>query len=702
MATKLLSNAALCALAAACSSGGGGSDNPDTGAALTTYVGFERRDIAFNGLERNTGSLLRGDRNFVSGSFSVIAFADEGVDLDYFGNAYQAADSDRLDNTVRILGRVRDRTIAGGTAVMTKALDRDIGFVFDIFNPLEPNNTTLENPKSVAIAHEAGFVIVTDDGDLGVKVFGTAAEGNVAPVWISATPSETWDVAYDAADDRLFVSLADGTIAVFDAFIETRPTAESRVIVPSADGVTQSSMKLRGIAHRDLRGEDELIVTDVGVEGAAGGTDGKILFIPNASTSTGPTTPTLTISGPQTQLVDPSDVVIAPDGRLRVADTTANRVSIFNPSSSGARYEFTPALTNSVANPAGIAIEPPSPQRMGGTSDVDDPATPLGPLVVSTRPAGSNGFLLRIPAALNFPPVATFDVTENIAAVALDAVGDAFVAYSGAGVAVVNRFAKQRGTGMDTAFSESRDRQMIIRPISTGPQDVFVDPRTIEIDERNDLVIVADPGLPGLFVTGRSAGREALAIRVLRGGFDAATNVPWGMDYDPGSDTLYVAGSSGAVYVYERFTTNPGVLPDRTITPSDAIGATQVSVDLRGLVHDAERDLLILSDVGAGSGFGDGSLFVLEGAGTASGLTPAVATITGAATTLDEPLDLAWNGSSLWVAENAGGALMRFDDLLMLDGNVAPTATFPLPDVVSVELNPESLSPPLGGSIHVD
>ncbi|MEM9380425.1 MAG: hypothetical protein AAGB93_10800 [Planctomycetota bacterium] len=701
MVTKLLLPAALGSLLAACSSDGG-SGPPDTGAPLTTYAGFERREVSFFGDPRNIGSLLRGDRNFVSGSFSVIAFADEGLDLDYFGNAYQAADSDRLSNTVRILGRVRDRTVAGGTAVMTKALDRDIGFTFDIFNPTAPNNTTLQQPKGVAIAHEAGFMIVSDAGDSGVKVFGTAAEGNVPPLWISGTPSRTWDVAYDPLDDRLFASMEDGTIAVFDAFVETQPAAESRVIVPSADGVNQSSVELRGIVHRDARGADELIVTDIGVEGAASGADGRILFLPNAGTATGPTTPTLTISGSRTQLVDPSDVVVAPDGRLRVADPTPGRVSIFNPLSGAARYEFSPVVTTSVPNVSGVMIEPPSPQRMGGASDVDDPATPLGPLVVTTRPSGANGALLRVPDDLLSAPVATFDVGPDVAGVAMDAVGDAFVAYSGAGVAVVNRFAKQRGVAMDTAFNESRDRVIEVVPLPFTPPETFVDPRMVEVVERTDQVLVADAGFPGVFVVGRTAGDEAVQIRILRVGFDVATNVPSALDYDPASDTLYVAGSSGAVFVYDRFSASPGELPDRTITPSDLFGATQVSVDLRGLVHDAERDLLILADVGAASGAADGTLFVVEGVSAASGLTPATVTISGAATLLDEPLDLAWNGSTLWVAENGGGALLRFDDLLMQSGDVAPNATLALPDVFSVELNPEALSPATGGSIHID
>ena len=92
----------------------------------------------------------------------------------------------------------------------------------------------------------------------------------------------------------------------------------------------------------------------------------------------------------------------------------------------------------------------------------------------------------------------------------------------------------------------------------------------------------------------------------------------------------------------------------------------------------------------------------MSGASTASGLVPVTSLVSGGATLLDEPQDVAWNGGTLWVAEANAGLVLRFDDLLNLSGDVAPSASLALPDVFSVELNPEFLSPASGGSITLD
>lgn len=693
----------LLALAAA----GCSSDDDDGGPTfpppqpVTTYVGFERNFQDAFGNPVQVGSLMRGDAVFASNGFSVIANADEGLSLDYVGNAYQASDTSALLQTVRVLGRVRDR--GGSDAVFRLDRDRDISRGIDPFDM-----TTLVAPKSTAVAHGAGLLIVADSGDPLVKVWGTAAAGNVAPFFTSSVPAAAWDVAYDESNDRLFAALVDGTIAVFDDFVAAQPAAQSRLVVPSTDGSTQSSTSLRGILHRSRDGADELVVTDIGVEGSDAGSDGSVLFIDGASSASGPTAPSLVLGGAAAGLRDPSDVAIAPDGRLSVTDPAVRRILVFQPIGGQARYQASPVLSTFVLSPNGIstgnglAFEPIDAERLSGVSDIDDPAVALDGLVATTSPAGLNGELLRLAADLQSAPDAVFDVGSPILAATLDVQGDAHVAVNG-GLAVVNRFAKQRGTGLDVTFEPSRDRTVTLVLDILNPAPTFVDPRTVEIDDLADFWIVSDPGVPGVFLLGRNIGPTGGSTRVLEAGFVAGTIEPWGLDYDFASDTLYVAVTSGAVYVYENFRRSPGDLPDRTITPADAIGATQVSTELRGLVHDAERDLLILADVGDTSGMAnDGALFVIEGASTASGLTAATMVVEGSSTSLDQPLDLAWNGSTLWVADNGSGAILRFDDFLTLDGNVAPAAQLALPDVTSVDLNPSYLTPTSGGSILED
>ena len=76
--------------------------------------------------------------------------------------------------------------------------------------------------------------------------------------------------------------------------------------------------------------------------------------------------------------------------------------------------------------------------------------------------------------------------------------------------------------------------------------------------------------------------------------------------------------------------------------------------------------------------------------------------VAGPATRLDEPGDLALNGGTLWVAERESDRLLRFDGLLGLSGDAPPDATLALPEVDSVELNPEFLSRGTGGSMTTD
>jgi len=684
---------------AACS--GGGSPAPaDSGSALTTYAGFERDFTTLGGDQVLLGSLMRGNKDFVSGSFSIIGQADEGLVLDYLGNAFQASDTPDLPATVRVLGRVRARSQATQSVVLR--LDRDLGFKFDPFNSGASSETTLVAPKAVELAQVAGFMIVADAGDPAVKVWGSAAAGNVAPAFSSAVPAPAWDVALDEPSDRLYAALTDGTIAVFDDFLAARPAAPTRIIVPSLNGVDPAATSLRGIIHTTARFADQVIVCDIGVEGEAAGADGALIFIDGASTASGLTVPALIMDDPASGLMDPSDLVLAPDGRLRVADPTADRLALFNPVDAPARLAPIPARSSTLQNANGIAIEPIDAPRLAGVSDVDDPSTALAGLVVTTRPALGNGSLLRLDDDLQSPPSAAFDVAQPITFATLDVAGDAYVGYPG-GVAVVNRFAKQRGTAPDVAFDPSRDRvvQNVLGPFD--PPDPILEPVAVEVDDRGGLLLIADVGLPGVWVFGQSAGPAANATRRLLSGFSVGVNVPQGLDYDFDTDTLYVACSSGAVFVYEDFVAVPGDLPDRTITPGDALGSVQVSSNLHGIVHDAERDLLVLSDAGGAAGSGDdGAIYVIDAASISSGLVPVTTAVAGPSTGLDEPGDLAWNGDTLWVAERVNGQLLRFDGLLGLSGDAAPAASLALPDVYSVELNPEFLSPGTGGSITTD
>lgn len=702
--TLLLSTA----LAAGCSS----SDSNDgaqaafTGDPVTTYVSQRRINRAtqppFSDLPE-IPSVLRGDKDF-NRSFDVLSNLQDGtqggIALDYFGSLYSAdIDQNFSDNKTGVLvsWSQRQRTVDGGTAVFSAGFDRRIGGFF----------TGFAEPRNVAIAHAAGLLIVSDSGASDIKVFGTAATGNVAPLFTAAsaaTPIAPWDVAYDEGGDRLFASLVDGTIAVFDDFALNRPAVATRIIVPSTDGANQATTSLRGIALDPRFAGDRVVFTDIGAENA--GRDGRVGAIDLASTASGLTDATF-VNTSAAPMRDPVDVVVTADGRLRVADLQANRVLILGSFALASPLSMAPPtveLRRDVDRPSSIAVEPVNPDRqVGQVGDLEDPAAPLAGLVVTVDPGAGDSTILLLDEGLVDAPERTLDFGAKLQGVTVDSLGDVYVGTSAAGVGsvgVINRFVTQRGTGLDLAFDDSRDRLLQIFPGIFIPEPSLEDPIDVDVDETRDLVIISDPGFPRVWMFGRTAGMVAEAAAFLEEGFVAGTALPGGLDYDAPSDRLYLAVSNGTIYVYDDFATNPGTMPDRVITPADALGTTQISTSIREVLYDATNDVLFATEVGGTSGVSDdGAIYVFEGASTASDLASATRVISGVSTGLDDPAELAWNGSTLWVVDTANEAILRFDDALTLDGDVAPTATRAEPNVKGVELAPAAVAPSSGGSI---
>ncbi len=139
----------------------------DVGAAVTTYVGILR--------ESGIASFRRGDATFQS-SFQIINEAEGGFALDFLGNLYQADPTGAFGpGAIRVMSQARLRTFGNGT-----------GTGLGSFNPLfdrsiEGASTTLAEPRSVALAHGQGLLMVADSGDSTVKVLGASAGGDVPP-----------------------------------------------------------------------------------------------------------------------------------------------------------------------------------------------------------------------------------------------------------------------------------------------------------------------------------------------------------------------------------------------------------------------------------------------------------------------------------------------------------------------------------------
>ena len=114
--------------------------------------------------------------------------------------------------------------------------------------------------------------------------------------------------------------------------------------------------------------------------------------------------------------------------------------------------------------------------------------------------------------------------------------------------------------------------------------------------------------------------------------------------------------------------------------------------NLHGIVYVAETDQLILSDVGSGANPTDGKLYVLDNGSTADGITDVTVNIdngdnnTVGNTQLGNPVDIAFDGEHLYVAEKSQGMVLRFDNILdSAGGDVTPSLTW-------MQSSPESVS----------
>ena len=193
-------------------------------------------------------------------------------------------------------------------------------------------NTGLVTPKGLDVNSEHGLIFVAelDATAPGIFIFSGCAEGDVMPLLklIPANGARPWDVDYDAATDRAFAALTNGTIAVFDQVTAklmsgtTEIAGEDRLITPAMAGVAVTApTNIHGIDY-DVQ-SDSLVVSDVG--SAADATDGKLYVLPGAGMANGLTDMSVSISGPATMLGNPVDIMLS-NGHVYVAEKSNDMI----------------------------------------------------------------------------------------------------------------------------------------------------------------------------------------------------------------------------------------------------------------------------------------------------------------------------------------------------------------------------------------
>ena len=321
------------ALLSACGGSSGGDDDVDV----------DRLYVAQNG-SGNSTQILALDSDFGSvGTFT--SGGNEGIAFDDSGTLYQASDSEAIGK-IRVIDDFEERfvTIEGADSSVR------------IIGGMGTSATGLGAPKGIDVIDNR-FIVVADFGAGNVKTFNTSDSGDVAPVAVTPlSDAKPWDVVYDASSDRLYVTVTNGTVDVFDNFIGGNFAAggPNRTIVPSNSDGEQISTNLHGIAYE--AGSDRLYVTDVGDANASQGdnfaTDGALYVISNASTASEATSVDTRIAGPSTLLGNPVDLILV-DGNVLVAEKTNDAVLGFDNvlSASG---DVTPSTVVSVVKPESL------------------------------------------------------------------------------------------------------------------------------------------------------------------------------------------------------------------------------------------------------------------------------------------------------------------------------------------------------------
>jgi hypothetical protein len=519
--------------------------------------------------------------------------------------------------------------------------------------------TGLQTPKGLEVVEDLGIVLVADTTAGDVKAFALDASGEAAPMFVIddlGSSAAVWDVHYDAFDDTLFAAGTNGQLQVYEDFAADQgASGPTRTITPTQNGEV-ISVNLHGIVVDG----DTIFLTDVG--DAMNNADGQLFVIDAASSADGEVEVRERVQGGS--LGNPVDLELR-NGEIYVAEKANNLLLVYATSLVSGDYEVTTTLD--VPGIESVALD--------GVSG----------LVATSNPAG-----LDADAALVLVDTLVTDpvITATLASVgSISSIESVLLASDGRGIVTIDGPAVSGGGGvsvLDGLASANADGAVSLAALRLwGPAAGLVTPKGLDIAIDDGRIFVADTGAADIKVFDPDASGDVAPLFTIDEVGDSAV---WDVEYDDANDRLYAAGVNGTVRVFDDISADMGVGgPDRVVTLVDGDGVP-LGVNLHGIVLDGATDTLLLSDVGLAASNSDGRLMVLADASTASGETEVVSTIAGAATRLGNPVDIAFDGVNLYVAEKANSALLRYDAILERAG------VLDVAEDIALELaNPESV-----------
>lgn len=615
-------------------------------------------------IDQNAAAL----KSFTSGN-------NEGVAIDTLGNLLHAGDS--VNGSLRSVCQLVNRS-------------SDDSYDMNIDREITGANTGLINPKGIHLAQQRGLVLVADFNGMRVSAFGSAAAGDVAPIAETVLSAAPWDLTYDEVNDRLFVALTNGTIEVYDNYVDSNFMSNTpRIIIPSDESQTQISVNLHGIAYDQL--SDKLVVSDVGL--ASSPDDGALFVIENAAMASGNTAVARSIAGPSSMLGNPVDIILT-DTTLRVAEKSNDAVLIFSNIFAGASGDIAPNLISSTSKPESLVEIMPS-TTLSDVSDIDQGNVSFRGIAASSNVASgpTYGSVSTFSPALN-TTLSTFSYNIDIESMTFDLLGDQYTTFDDAvtsmgGIAIASRVATERDSGM---YNISRDR--IIMGVNTG----LISPKGIDVSSANGLIFIAENNetSPGIKIFSSCASGDAMPLATL---VPANGARPWDVDYDAQTDRAFLALTNGTIAVFDQvaaklmsgMTTITG--EDRNIVPAISGAGVTAPTNLHGIDFDPASGSIIVSDVGSAASPTDGKIYVIPNAERANGLTDITVNIAGPNSLLGNPVDVMYDGNNLFVAEKSNGVIMRFDNVLSsAGGDVVADSSAPLLGAESVAVLPSYIN----------
>jgi len=624
--------------------------------------------LANNGSD-NTGTADLIDQNSVKlKTFNTTA--NEGVAFDGLGNLIQA--SDISSGSIKTVCQLASRA------------DQD-SFNSNRDREITGSSTTLANPKGIAVSDKLGLIFIADFGAMQVTVFGATSAGNSAPLANTITNAAPWDVDYDETNDRLYVALTNGDVAVYDNYVNDGfVSMPSRTITPSDSNGAQVSVNIHGIVFDSTT--NKLILSDVG--SATDATDGSLFVIDNASSADGAVAVARSIAGPASMLGNPVDISLEGTD-LRVAEKSNDAVLVFSDIFAGESGDIAPDLVTSTIQPESIT-KLGMQNEMADISDADTLNMSLLGVAVSSNPATAGettGQISRLSPELT-TTLGSYNASQTIESVTFDKAGNSYTTFdnsttSTGGIVISNKVAINRD---GQTYSASQDS--IISGTNTG----LISPKGLDVASDSGMILVAENNAdtPSISIFSTCTTGNASPLMTLTFANNA---IPWDVDYDAVTDRAFVALTNGTVAVFDDVQTKLMAgstniaIEDRLITPANSGNAVDAPSNIHGIDYDSVSDSLILSDVGSADVTDDGKIYVLNDVATTSGLVNISTTISGPNTLLGNPVDIMFSGTDLYVAEKSNNVVMRFNNILSSEGgniNADESASFTAPESVAI------------------